>query len=760
MLASLLVLLVLVAPTSAQDLSTYCPDAIRTLTHTIPYEAYRTFRSDYSLEYCVLHTTMTDPNTDSTTTKDTPSALSQAMCAVAGGTWTHRPSWEDESGSGGLTTTQKYLCAVSTFELMENKCTYMAMSDDRSASVASVRGLGFSDLDMTNFQIYDEDSNPNTKNKIIFTLSLTAAEYSSMITAQTFTHLQPVLHNVKVSPILESVDANAALRVRGNSERTATQLKEAIATFAPTSQYCMNCEVTISEDFTASTFSVNEVMITGTTNAAAFAAALTVDHDATGLITSISADMPNQKWNDEASWILQSGNKTRHTPFWDRGILGTGVVAGVGDSGLDYQSCYFYDESVEVTFSEQLYENAAHRKVVQYVAFADAVEGENGGHGTHVSGTIAGNSLGGELDGGMAPNAKIAFYDIGNPNAQFLTVPGNLAVSMFPPAHRMGAQLHSNSWGSSSNSYSGNARQIDEYSYEHQDFLVLVAAGNSGSSPGTLGSPATAKNCVSVGATQNGDNSNDLAGFSSRGPAFDNRIKPDVVAPGLSVTSANSIPTPTDGHCSRTNMAGTSMATPATTGILALAQQYFVDGYYPSGKKTSSDGFKPMGALLKAVIVNSAQRLTGANANAQGTGYPNMDQGFGIVELDATLNFDSASAKGLFLRGDFGNMPEFLTAEDPPVEHEFVSTCEDVDFRATLVWHDPPSQSSNSKSLLNDLDILVTSEDGTSYYPNGGTARDSVNNVESVSFTPEKGKKYKSGGGGMWKDTKKWNDLI
>ena len=208
----------------------------------------------------------------------------------------------------------------------------------------------------------------------------------------------------------------------------------------------------------------------------------------------------------------------------------------------------------------------------------------------------------------MAPNAKIAFYDIGNPNAQFLTVPGNLAVSMFPPAHRMGAQLHSNSWGSSSNSYSGNARQIDEYSYEHQDFLVLVAAGNSGSSPGTLGSPATAKNCVSVGATQNGDNSNDLAGFSSRGPAFDNRIKPDVVAPGLSVTSANSIPTPTDGHCSRTNMAGTSMATPATTGILALAQQYFVDGYYPSGKKTSSDGFKPMGALLKAVIVNSAQR--------------------------------------------------------------------------------------------------------------------------------------------------------
>jgi hypothetical protein len=114
---------------------------------------------------------------------------------------------------------------------------------------------------------------------------------------------------------------------------------------------------------------------------------------------------------------------------------------------------------------------------------------------------------------------------------------------------------------------------------------------------------------------------------------------------------------------------------------------------------------------------------------------------FGIVELDQTLNFEN-SDKGLFLRGDFSNMPTFTSPSDPPVIHKFTSTCSSSDFRATLVWHDPPSQTSNSKSLLNDLDILVTSSDGVEIYPNGGTQRDSTNNVESISFKSEKDKEY------------------
>ena len=398
-------------------------------------------------------------------------------------------------------------------------------------------------------------------------------------------------------------------------------------------------------------------------------------------------------------------------------------------------------------------------------SFAGNDEGENGGHGTHVAGSVLGNGNNG-LHNGMAYDAKVAFYDIGQPKAQYLDVPGNLAADMFPYAKRVGSNIHTNSWGSNANVYSGGARQIDEYTFDNQDFLVLVAAGNSGGDgssqfPGSLGSPATSKNCLAVGATENenlagsqGFNDNDLAYFSSRGPAYDGRIKPDLVAPGYTIKSANSAEFPSDGHCSFVDMAGTSMATPVTAGAAALVQQYFEDGFYPKGKKTPSDGFKPMGALVKAVLINGAQRIlpsAGPNANFQGSGWPNMDQGHGVVELDATLNFhDVFQQQGLYARGDFNDMGKtsFSTASDPPVEVKFKSTgveCvggEDKQFRATLSWFDRPASTSSSRSLVNDLDIVVTGDDNSVHYPNGGSGRDNLNNVESVAFTPTKGVEY------------------
>jgi hypothetical protein len=162
-----------------------------------------------------------------------------------------------------------------------------------------------------------------------------------------------------------------------------------------------------------------------------------------------------------------------------------------------------------------------------------------------------------------------------------------------------------------------------------------------------------------------------------------------------------------------------------------------------------------MGALLKAVLINGAQRLTGSEANKQGSGWPNMDQGHGIVELDATLNFhDVFKEQGLFLRGDFNDMPTFASAADPAVEHKFKSTgtscvtpdsngnADTKEFRATLVWHDPPASGGSSKSLVNDLDIVVEGSDGSVNHPNGGSSRDSTNNAESVVFVPTEGVTY------------------
>jgi len=99
-------------------------------------------------------------------------------------------------------------------------------------------------------------------------------------------------------------------------------------------------------------------------------------------------------------------------------------------------------------------------------------------------------------------------------------------------------------------------------------------------------------------------------------------------------------------------------------------------------------------------------------------------------------------------------MPKFAAATDAPFVQTFKSTGVDCDkhslrfsdtpFRATLVYHDyPASFNVQGTSLVNDLDIVVTGDDGSTHYPNGLSARDNKNNVESVNIvTPTAGVTY------------------
>jgi subtilisin family serine protease len=103
---------------------------------------------------------------------------------------------------------------------------------------------------------------------------------------------------------------------------------------------------------------------------------------------------------------------------------------------------------------------------------------------------------------GMAPSAKIAFDDI-SANGESLTLPDDLNSGLFPHAHAAGARIHSISWGSDVPSYDLNAMEMDEFMYDHDDYLILVAAGNSGPGDFTIVAPSTAKNILSVGSSLN-----------------------------------------------------------------------------------------------------------------------------------------------------------------------------------------------------------------------------------------------------------------
>jgi hypothetical protein len=174
------------------------------------------------------------------------------------------------------------------------------------------------------------------------------------------------------------------------------------------------------------------------------------------------------------------------------------------------------------------------------------------------------------------------------------------------------------------------------------DSLIIVAAGNNGANGfSTVLSPGLSKNALTVGASESErdttTNRTVVTSFSSRGPSGDGRIKPDVLAPGRRVVSAQA-----GAGCAVFSMQGTSMATPVVSGSAAIVRQYFVSGYYPSGLPTSADAFVPTGALLKAALVNSAvpmRSLRLSNGTTRRLGLPPDNiQGHGRIKLDDVLN--------------------------------------------------------------------------------------------------------------------------
>jgi subtilisin family serine protease len=237
----------------------------------------------------------------------------------------------------------------------------------------------------------------------------------------------------------------------------------------------------------------------------------------------------------------------------DTGLDGSGVDGCVIDTGVD-------------TAHEQLDGGKVR-------GFSDLVNGraapyDDQGHGTHVAATVAGDGIGASSNAaryaGVAPGAGIyAAKVLGADGSGTLE---QIVAGIEWCVYETPAEILSLSPGTSTPSDGRDALSQAVNGAVAAGKVVIVAAGNSGDGPQTVGSPGAAASAITVGAASKVGGGLHLAPFSSRGPNLNGELKPDVASPGVAVVSADA--GTTSGYFSAS---GTSMATPFVSGTVALA---------------------------------------------------------------------------------------------------------------------------------------------------------------------------------------------
>ncbi|ADE36533.1 S8 family serine peptidase [Methanohalophilus mahii] len=436
-------------------------------------------------------------------------------------------------------------------------------------------------------------------------------------------------------------------------------------------------------------------------------------HINSSLIDSIAA-LENVEWIEKHHKpVILNNNASRimnvTTIHQNYSLTGSGQIIGIADTGVD------------TGYNNESMHDDIEGRIINISSWGDEDASDTHGHGTHVAGSALGNgSLSGGKYSGTAPAANLVFQAIGDEDGDLPGVSTSEDLfELLSFAYAKNARIHSNSWGNSNNSYTTYSEVADEFIWNHTDMLVLFAAGNYGENGSyTVGSPATAKNILTIGATENlrpekdslGDNPDEIASFSSRGPTADGRIKPDLVAPGTWIISIRSSKTTNESifweplNDSYAYMGGTSMATPLAAGTSALVRQYYMENL----------SISPSAALIKATLINGADDL----------GYNRTTQGWGRINLTASL-YPPAPAEVAY----YDNIS--LTTGETWQTKQYVKSNQ-TPFKATLVWTDHPGSTKAEKVLVNDLDFTIMVPNGSILYGNGGEGPDRLNNIEQV----------------------------
>jgi hypothetical protein len=458
------------------------------------------------------------------------------------------------------------------------------------------------------------------------------------------------------------------------------------------------------------------------------------------------------------------------TPRETHGLYGEGQTVGICDTGLDR------GVADPVNLHDDFEDGSGNSRVIRiFDRVGDGANDVNSGHGTHVAGSVLGNGMRTPLGeptpfAGIAPEANLIFQAAEtNATSELTGIPVDLNT-LFSQAHGAGADLHTNSWGSLMNGmYTSYSEDVDEYVWDNPGFLILFAAGNEGIDQDgdgvidlyTLGGPATAKNCLTVGASEGNrssgfgydfawgnfhpheysadpissdhlsDDPDGMAAFSGRGPVMDGRYKPDLVAPGTNILSTKSSVAAdqlwADYDAYYAWSGGTSMATPLAAGAAALMREYLMKG---KGYST------PSAALIKAALLNSAEDIspgqygTGSTQEIPDPPVPNNVQGWGRLNL----------GNGIYPAPPFNiiyhdEQNSLNTGEYD--EHAVPVLDASYPLKINLVWTDYPGSPAVQGGLVNDLDLQVTDPSSTIHYPDNASQKSTVSTLTYNDGEPE-----------------------
>jgi len=411
---------------------------------------------------------------------------------------------------------------------------------------------------------------------------------------------------------------------------------------------------------------------------------------ASPMVAHVDAIEPTVERLNHENRILQKVNVLQSNVPGARNLRGEGIYVGIGDGG---------ELGNHIDFNDRV------------TNYANGTYSSFGAHGDHVAGIVGGAGNLNPVHRGLAPASNLIIQKTTSIISNAQTYYDDHGMVLTNNSYGVGYNCETNG------TYNYSSNTLDWQMREMPELLHVYAAGNSGFSicgnypdgyKSVLRYYQSAKNVLTVGNVRQ---SRELNGGSSKGPVADGRLKPEIVAIGSDVMS-------TGRNFDYYNGTGTSMASPSTVGTLTLLNERY---------RELNGGEVPKGGLMKAVACNTADDL--------GNTGPDYAYGYGLIN-------GRRAAECL----ENSRYDEDAISDGETKTFNFTIPSGLGQLKVMLYWHDVEAPAYAAKTLINDLDLKLTTPSGTDYLPwvlNHDTTHvtdlatrklDTLNNIEQVTL--------------------------